>query len=126
MKSNRHLPATTAEYRRLMEVGQAEDEFMNNVIELAHIRGWLVAHFRSVRIVRRDGSTFWATPVQADGKGFVDLELCRDRVVHIELKKAGGTRSPEQLMWAERLLSAGAEYYCWQPTDWVEIEAVLL
>jgi hypothetical protein len=53
---------------------QSEASFLEQIIDLAHLFGWRVAHFRAAR-------TFsgWRTPVQGDGKGFPDLVLCRRR-----------------------------------------------
>jgi hypothetical protein len=93
--------------------------------------GWRVAHFRTVR-VQRGNSTHWETPVAADGKGFPDLVLVRDRVLFVELKlnttlgKAGKKGlSEDQKDWHVALLKAGAEFHLWKPSDWPEIEKVL-
>jgi hypothetical protein len=63
----------------------AEAELLDNVIELAHLFGWRVAHFRPA--MTKHG---WRTPVSADGKGFVDLVLVRDRTIFVELKSTKG------------------------------------
>lgn len=42
-----------------------EIQWQAQVIELAHILGWTVAHFRPA--LTKHG---WRTPVQADGAGF--------------------------------------------------------
>jgi len=49
----------------------SEADFQTRVIDLARQLGWRVAHFRKTRVQRKDGSTFWETPVAADGKGFL-------------------------------------------------------
>ena len=103
----------------------SEAAFQSQVIQLARTLGWLVAHFRGVRVQRRDGSIRYMTPVQADGQGFVDLVLCRDRVIFAELKAERGRTSPEQDAWMAGLSAAGAEYYSWRPSDWNEICEVL-
>lgn len=102
-----------------------EAEFQTAVIELAQLCGWTVAHFRSVRTTRSDGSTFYATPVAADGKGFPDLVLVRDRVVFAELKGPRGVVETDQAEWHEVLAGAGADVRVWYPKDWDEIEATL-
>lgn len=102
-----------------------EAQFQAAVIEMAHAFGWRVAHFRTVAVHRKDGSVYYATPVQADGEGFPDLELVRDRVVHAELKSARGRVSIEQEGWHFALVDAGAEAYIWRPRDLDEIERVL-
>ena len=106
-----------------------ESVFQKDVIELAHTLGWRVAHFRSVE-TKRQG---WQTPVQADGKGFPDLILVRDRVIAAELKrdrdKTGkDTRrepSVEQVEWLEAFRAAGVEAYLWRPSDVDEIFDIL-
>ncbi len=102
-----------------------EEEFQQQVIEYAHLKGWLVAHFRKART--KNG---WITPVQADGKGFPDLILIRpNRLVVAELKRAGAKPTPEQRIWLEAFQNTRkAESYWWQAgddEDWAEIEKVL-
>jgi predicted transcriptional regulator len=41
------------------------------------------------------------------------------------LKLLNGKLSPEQKVWREKLINAGAEYYLWKPSDWEEIKKVL-
>jgi hypothetical protein len=99
-----------------------EAELMSNVIELAHVFGWRVAHFRPAMT-----SKGWRTPVSADGAGFPDLAMTRDRVIYAELKSARGVTSDSQKNWLAALSNAGAEEYVWRPIDWLDgsIEAVL-
>jgi hypothetical protein len=100
---------------------ETEDGFMGWVIDYAHFREWTVAHFRPART--GDG---WVTAVQADGDGFPDLVLVRDRVVFAELK--AGRRpilSGAQDRWADALTTADAEYYLWVPADRPAIVRVL-
>ncbi len=99
---------------------QTESQFQDAFLEYAQIHGWRRAHFRPART-----KTGWRTAVSADGKGFVDTVLVRDRVIFAELKREGEDRRPEQEAWGDALIEAGAEYYCWQPSDWPEIEATL-
>jgi len=65
------------------------------------------------------------TPVQADGAGFPDLVLARERVVFVELKAEKGTLNDNQLAWQDALRAAGVEYHCFKPRDWPEIERTL-
>jgi len=99
-----------------------EAELLDAVIELAHLFGWRVAHFRPARTARG-----WRTPVAADGAGWPDLTLVRERVVFAELKAERGTLSVDQLDWLRVLGQAGGEHHVWRPEDWTrgEIEAVL-
>jgi hypothetical protein len=100
---------------------ESEYGFMGWVIDYAHYRHWTVAHFRPART--GDG---WATAVQADGAGFPDLVLVRDRVVFAELK--AGRRpilSPAQDRWLDALTTADAETYVWVPADRPDITRIL-
>lgn len=91
----------------------SEQELLDNVIQLAHLFGWTIAHFRPAMTAKG-----WRTPVAADGKGFPDLVLVRDRVVYVELKSTRGVLSNQQVVWSGALAGAGAEYYVWRPADW--------
>lgn len=102
-----------------------EADFQATVIDYARRRGWRVAHFRKAQNQRGD----WRTPVAADGKGFPDLVLVRDRVLFIELKTDVGRLTREQKLWRDALLRAGigshragsADYDVWRPRDWNRI-----
>ena len=94
-----------------------EKELQTGVIDVARLFGWRVAHFRSVP-VKRGPRVVWETPVQADGAGFPDLVLVRDRVLWIELKVGKNTLSAVQAAWLEALRSAGQEVYVWTDVDW--------
>jgi hypothetical protein len=96
-------------------------DFENQVIDLAHIHGWRVAHFPPVQI--RPG--VWITPVKADGKGFLDLLLLRHTVIAAELKTGKGRPTVEQIEWLEAWRRAGVDAYLWHPDDLEEIQAVL-
>ena len=90
----------------------AEAEFQRQVIDLAHILGWRVAHFRPAMTAHG-----WRTPVQADGKGFPDLVMVRrDRLIFAELKAEKRKLTPEQVEWFNAL-TAVAEVYVWHPAD---------
>lgn len=54
------------------------------IIDMAHLFGWRVAHFRPVKT-----PTGYRTPVQADGAGFPDLVLARNGVVLFRELKIG-------------------------------------
>lgn len=101
----------------------SERELQSAVLDLAALLKWHVAHFRPA--MTRAGD--WVTPVAADGKGFVDLVLVRERVLFVELKAEKGKLSVEQADWGARLLLAKADYLVWKPEHWFngEIESVL-
>ena len=100
-----------------------EKELQQNVIDLAHLLKWKVAHFRPALTQ----SGHWRTPVAADGKGFPDLVLVRDRVMFVEMKSHSGSLSEEQVDWNGALVTGAAEAYIWRPADWESglIEEVL-
>ena len=105
----------------------SEDDLQGAVIDRAHDLGWTVAHFRSVPVKRHDGTIRYETPVQADGAGFPDLVLVRDRVLFVELKSDTGRVSTAQQDWMFALSHAGAEVHLWYPSQWRDgtIESVL-
>ncbi|MCK9569908.1 VRR-NUC domain-containing protein [Candidatus Pacearchaeota archaeon] len=103
-----------------------ESEFQQQIIDVAHLHHWLVAHFRGVRIQRKDGSVYFATPVQADGEGFPDLVMLKpSRMVVAEIKSDKGKLSEAQEEWLNQWELAGAEVYVWRPKDWDKIIEVL-
>lgn len=102
-----------------------EAELQQNIIELAHVLGYRVAHFRPA-LMKQGGSLVYRTPVAADGKGFPDLNLVRPgRVIYIEVKSDKGKQSPEQVEWERTIRASGAEYYLVRPGDWDKMVGVL-
>lgn len=97
-----------------------EKDWQRDVIQLARTLGWTVAHFRPAQTTKG-----WRTPVQADGAGFPDLVLARDRVVFAELKTSRGKLRPDQQHWHDTLHTAGAETYVWRPDDLDQVLAAL-
>lgn len=100
-----------------------EREFTAQVIELAHMYGWLVAHFRPARMA--DGS--WRTPLQGDGKGFPDLVLVKPgRLIFAELKTDDGVVEPMQKRWLDTLRTTEVDVHVWRPHQLrVEVNAAL-
>ena len=106
-----------------------EAQFQRSVIELARLNGWKVAHFRPAQ----NGKGAWRTPVAADGAGFPDLVLVKDRVIFAELKTDKGRVSPAQREWLDVLTEARVkaqstgvvDVVIWRPKDWHEILATL-
>lgn len=101
-----------------------EAEFQEEVIRFAQAQGWRVAHCRKV-LVKMGERTHWETPMLADGKGFLDLEVVRERLVKIELKFGKNTTTPEQKEWIAAYERAGIEVYVWYPADWPTIKLTL-
>ncbi len=99
-------------------------EFERQVIQLAHLYSWRVASFRSVPIRRNNGSIYYATPVQADGKGFPDCVLVRRGTLMVRELKSGKARlTGEQREWIEALKACGVDAGVWHDDD---IEAIIL
>ena len=103
-----------------------ETALLRQVLDYAALRGWLRAHFRPGRVMRK-GVMKYETAVDGDGKGFPDLILCRNsRLVVAELKSDTGSMTQEQRVWLAAFREAGAETYLWRPLNWPLIEEVLL
>lgn len=95
-----------------------EAEWQRKVINYARDRGWFVAHFTAAKSSRGR----WVTPVAADGAGFPDLVLVRERVVFAELKREGGKLRAQQEVWMSKLRWAGATHFVWEPSDWYDVK----
>lgn len=103
-------------------------ELQEKVIELGHVNGWKIAHFRSVRVSQRGGGFRYMTPVAADGKGFPDLFLVnpsRHVTLFREMKGQYEKLSDEQIEWGNWLTEAACDWGVWRPKDWPEIVSVL-
>ena len=98
-----------------------ERDWQRDVIRLAQTLGWKCAHFRPAQT-----SKGWRTAVAADGAGFPDLCLVRDRIIFAELKNEKGQPTEQQLEWIAALQVAGVEAYVWRPDDLDQVMAVLL
>lgn len=92
------------------------------IVATARALGWRVAHFPPVQTERG-----WRVPVGADGKGWPDLVLVRERVLVLEVKGAGDYLKPEQEMWLGAFRLAGVTALVATPVMWAEgaIEAEL-
>lgn len=100
----------------------SEQGFQRAVIDLAHLRGWMVAAFRPCEA--RKG---WRTPMQGD-VGYPDLTMARrGRVVFAELKSEKGRLSPGQEAWRSAIRGVWTirEHHVWRPSDWDAILEVL-
>ncbi len=101
-----------------------EAEFQSQVLELAHLYRWRVAHFRAARTAHG-----WRTPVAADGAGFPDIFAIRGRrCLAAELKRNAKSKlTPAQQDWLADMRSAGIEAYVWvaDRDDLAEIALVL-
>jgi hypothetical protein len=112
---------------RKLALAMSEDDLQTSVIDLARLYGYKVAHFRSVKVTKKDGSTYWQTPVQGE-VGFPDLILLRDgRGLAWELKSQRGQPTPAQTQWLSAFKLAGFDARIIRPSDWLsgEIEHLL-
>lgn len=111
-----------------MKLAIRESDFTTTVIQYAQLHGWRVAHFRTVRVQRKNGQAYYETPVQGDGKGWPDLVLVHPKrrlVIYAELKVGKNTLTPEQEEWCGDLQEANQIVRVWKPEDWDSIEATL-
>ena len=97
-----------------------EKDWQSQVIDLARLLGWRVAHFRPAQT-----SKGWRTAVAADGAGFPDLVLVRDRTIFAELKREKGPLKADQVEWLRGLRAADAETYLLRPRHFDAIAHVL-
>jgi len=113
--------------RAKLDAAMSEAAWQEIVVDLAHQFGWLVAHFRPVRIQRANGSVYYETPAAIDGRGFPDLVLARAGTkLFIELKTMKGRLSAEQKLWFEALAPYGGNNcYVWRPNDYDWVVEIL-
>jgi hypothetical protein len=83
------------------------------VIELGGTLGWRVAFFPPVKTDKG-----WRVPVGAQGKGWPDLILVRERLIAVEIKGDGDRLRPDQTVWLSAMRTAGIEAFVWSPKDW--------
>jgi hypothetical protein len=94
-----------------------EAQLQTVCIDLAHVYGWRLAHFRPAMTKRGE----WRTPVSGDGKGFPDFLLLKpNKIVAAELKATGGKATQDQLDWLLAFRSAGVPAYIWTPKEWAD------
>jgi hypothetical protein len=100
-----------------------EKDFQKQIVDLAHLYGWRVAHFR--KAWSADGKRCM-TAVAADGAGWPDLTLVKGEVlIFAEIKSDKGQASPEQIEWLHMLKKTGNIAKIWRPSDWDEIQNIL-
>ena len=88
-----------------------EKLFLDQVIQLLKINGWLYFHPSP----HKAGEKAWRT----DGAGFPDLVCVHPTYgcLWAELKTMEGRLSPLQKVWGNVLKNAGQEYYVWRPNQ---------
>jgi hypothetical protein len=99
-----------------------EKELLGAVVELARALGWRVARFPKVPVKYPAQPVRWMTPVEADGKGWLDLLLLRERPLAVEIKAREDSydrRLPDaQQAWYDAWRVAGVRAFVWTPEDW--------
>lgn len=115
--------------RALMNAQISEEQWQNQILELAARTGWLAFHipdrmFKLVQKASKDNGLraghFLPQP------GFPDTVLIRPpRLVFVELKSENGHLSSEQRQWIEALTACSVEVYVWKPRDWDEARETL-
>lgn len=102
----------TAQPRKPAWQEWTEKQWLEQVRKLAGQLGWLCYHPHQSK---------FSEP------GYPDLTLVRERVVFVELKRHAPSAklSPHQILWRDRLVEAGAEWYLWRPADADEIVRIL-
>jgi hypothetical protein len=98
----------------------SEKDFQKAVTDALNALGWRWYHSRPAQT-----SKGWRTALSGDA-GYPDITAVRrDRILFIELKAEKGRLSEEQGAWLADLGAAGAEAFCWRPSDWPAIEEEL-
>jgi len=97
-----------------------EADWQKMVLDLAKLMGWRIAHFRPALTTKG-----WRTPVAADGAGFPDLFLVRDRLLAVELKREKSKPTVEQIEWIRALINAQVEVYVARPRHLEDLATVL-
>jgi VRR-NUC domain len=103
-----------------VKTAQREKDFQKAVTDALNALGWRWYHSRPAQT-----SKGWRTALSGDA-GYPDITAVRrDRILFIELKAQNGRLSEEQGVWLADLGAAGAEAFCWRPSDWPAIEEML-
>ena len=105
---------------------QSEKEFMQGVIELAHLLGWRHFHDNATNGPRHCWHCGRKSTQPRNIEGWPDLVLIRrPRVIWAELKREGEEPTDAQLGWLEELRACGQEVYIWRPSDHPAILKIL-
>lgn len=114
--SQRATTATRGAMTQWSAVGserERERDFQADVLELAHLCGWLAYHPHDSR---------------RSAPGYPDVTLVKPpRLLIVELKTRTGRVRPEQARWLTALAHCpGVEVAVWRPRDWPMIERALI
>jgi hypothetical protein len=94
------------------QVNAQEKLFMNSVMQIAKMNGWLIHHPTPHQV--RPGV------FRSDGAGVPDLMLVSTNgrgIIWAELKIEAGRLSPIQEHWGNNIKANGGEYYVWRPSQ---------
>jgi hypothetical protein len=94
-------------------IALTEEQFLQQVRQLAQICGWITYHTRDSR--RSD-------------PGYPDLSMFhrgQGRALFVELKKHDGRLSGPQVDWLTMISESGFEADVWRPADMPRIKAIL-
>ena len=98
-----------------------EKELLDAIVERARFCGWRVARFPAVPVKYPNQPVRWITPATADGKGWLDLLLLRERPLAIEVKARDDSYDrrlpPDQQAWFDAWRIAGVRAFVWRPED---------
>lgn len=97
-------------------------ELQKEIVALGRALGWRVAHTPPIKTEHG-----WRTAVSADGKGFPDLLMLRDRQIVAEVKGESDRLRPDQELWLSAFRLIGITAYVWTTASWEsgEIDRVL-
>ena len=96
----------------MAQVNAQEKLFMNSVMQIAKMNGWLIHHPTPHQV--RPGV------FRSDGAGVPDLMLVSTNgrgIIWAELKIEAGRLSPIQEHWGNNIKANGGEYYVWRPSQ---------
>lgn len=88
-----------------------------SIVDEGHRFGWYAVRIPKGQV--RAG-VFVTNTSGSDNKGFPDLVLYRERIIHVEVKGDGDSLTPDQEEWAMRILEADGEHYVWRPRHWFD------
>lgn len=102
-------PELTA--RQILDGQVTEKAYMQQIIDLARKCGYYCYHCHDSR---------------RSMPGFPDLMIIADRIIFLEVKTETGKLSPEQRAVIHRLRSAGCLAMVVRPSNWSDVEHMLL
>lgn len=98
-----------------------EAQFASAVEDLLEIYNWKWCHFRPAETKKG-----WRTPLSGH-KGLPDyIAVKNGRLLMFELKSDTGKISLNQMEWLNLLRKTKAEVYVWFPSDWDQLQEVLM